>query len=452
MEYTPNTPEREPVPAPPQTQVPPQMPPQQPYGYAPPAAQPPYGYAPNYTAQPPYGYAQQPAAWQPPYPPQSAAAVYYQQTQANAGAPQYHYGPATMPAMNAQYYYQEQQRKQARRARLKEITAAGTALGLIVLASYLVQNAMSIPLLISQKVYELMDHLGFYAGYNIFYSALAIGLVFYIGGKFLRGKKMDTTLLLNKPEGGGYKTLLLVLFGLGGCFAANFATSYLSAFFEMLGFTDQSTSGMMEMLNNAQPWELIVSTVGTALLPPLTEELAMRGIVMQPLRKYGDAFAILASAFCFGLFHGNFTQIPFAFLCGLFLGYAVCATNSLLPSIIIHVGVNLTSCVAEIISYYADEDTGNRVYEIIMYAMMAVGLAALLLYAKRFGLRLKKEEKTAPAPAAPLAYPSAAPLAAYEREEFTLGEKFRSFMKSPAVIIVTVLYLIQAFMQVSYER
>lgn len=53
---------------------------------------------------------------------------------------------------------------------------------------------------------------------------------------------------------------------------------------------------------------------------PLAEELIFRGFVLRKLEPLGKKWAILLSAFTFGLFHGNIIQLPFAFLVGLILG------------------------------------------------------------------------------------------------------------------------------------
>lgn len=74
----------------------------------------------------------------------------------------------------------------------------------------------------------------------------------------------------------------------------------------------------------------------------------MRGVVMQPLRKYGDWFAILTSAFVFALMHGNLVQAPFAFIAGIGLGYAVIASGSLWTGILIHLLNNSISVIQTI--------------------------------------------------------------------------------------------------------
>lgn len=61
-----------------------------------------------------------------------------------------------------------------------------------------------------------------------------------------------------------------------------------------------------------------------AVWAPVTEEILFRGVIQRLMLPYGKRFAIFASAFLFGIFHGNLVQSPYAFLVGLILGYVAC--------------------------------------------------------------------------------------------------------------------------------
>lgn len=60
---------------------------------------------------------------------------------------------------------------------------------------------------------------------------------------------------------------------------------------------------------------------------PVVEEIIFRGAILRGLERYGKRFAICASAFLFGVFHGNLIQSPYAFLVGLLLGYVAVEYN-----------------------------------------------------------------------------------------------------------------------------
>lgn len=77
-----------------------------------------------------------------------------------------------------------------------------------------------------------------------------------------------------------------------------------------------------------------------ALLAPIWEEILFRGYVMRTLEAYGKKFAILTSAFLFGVYHGNVVQSPYAFCVGLVLGYVAMEYN-MVWAMVLHMINNL---------------------------------------------------------------------------------------------------------------
>ncbi|MDO5438728.1 MAG: type II CAAX endopeptidase family protein [Erysipelotrichaceae bacterium] len=81
---------------------------------------------------------------------------------------------------------------------------------------------------------------------------------------------------------------------------------------------------------------LLIPTV----IGPLIEEIIFRKLMIDRIRIYGEKTAIVFSAICFGLFHGNLTQCLFAFSVGLFLGYVYCRTGRMWITYIMHALLN----------------------------------------------------------------------------------------------------------------
>ncbi len=162
--------------------------------------------------------------------------------------------------------------------------------------------------------------------------------------------KFNDLVSLSKPDKRSF--LPTILLGLAFCGFANIATNILASFFSGFGFEVPDYS----IKTPDGPFGAIVTIVGAAVIAPLTEEFAMRGIVMGSLRKYGEKFAIVSSAILFGLMHGNIRQIPFAFIVGLILGYAVIKTGSLWTGVIIHFLNNLFASVLTIIGEKLPEE------------------------------------------------------------------------------------------------
>lgn len=76
------------------------------------------------------------------------------------------------------------------------------------------------------------------------------------------------------------------------------------------------------------------------LFAPIFEEVLFRGLLLRMLEPCGKKFAILTTAFLFGIFHANIVQTPFAFAVGLVLGY-VAMEYSMAWAMVLHMINNL---------------------------------------------------------------------------------------------------------------
>ncbi|MDP4183796.1 MAG: type II CAAX endopeptidase family protein [Bacteroidota bacterium] len=79
------------------------------------------------------------------------------------------------------------------------------------------------------------------------------------------------------------------------------------------------------------------SLLKVVIIAPIVEESIFRGIIMHGfMRNYSNVKAIVISALMFALFHLNPWQFPSTFVLGLFLGWLMVATRSLLVCILGH--------------------------------------------------------------------------------------------------------------------
>ena len=340
------------------------------------------------------------------------------------GIPNYHYG-APQNFFNPQYLEEQRQKMLQRRHHEKKIKALGTNTGIILLIVLVLSFALSYLLLMPAFSELYQTNLTFASAFGIFYSVITVGGGFSIGSRLLKKNGFSSTVPYAVPKD-KIKTLLLILIGFGGCLLANFITSFFVAFAE--GFGIYSTYSALQYPSNTL--DVIMIFISSALVPPLIEEFALRGILMQSMRKYGNLFAIITSAFVFGVFHGNAVQIPFAFLCGLVIGYAVMATESLWTGVIIHALMNAMSGVSSALIYYFDEYTSNTFFYVGSAIGIALGIVAVIIYLNRY-----KNDKTLKDDCC--------------FKEATLGEKFLKFNSSPVMIIAIILYIIQALSQLT---
>lgn len=337
------------------------------------------------------------------------AMIYY--SNQTGGAPQYHYGSSDMGSIIHNRYYMEQNKRAEAKAKLsKRLKQIGNLVGAASIATYLM---MYVLLFVLQFIASMAGPNSIFAQvYNSFGTTVTGGSLLQIlytltvvGGSFLIFRKLisiactnDINTPLKKGKGskkigipltapeGGAKVPLLVLISFGGCMLANYVCIFLSVFYGMFGLSTSPAGGAGPSPQSG--WDIVALVCSNAIVPALVEEFALRGIVMTPLRKYGSGFAVLISAFAFGVFHGDLDQIPFAFICGLFMGYAVVITESLWTGVVIHALNNSISCVQAAIIMKMGEDAGGTFFFAVSGIAILVGVICLIVYLKLY----KKED------------------------------------------------------------
>ena len=191
--------------------------------------------------------------------------------------------------------------------------------------------------------------------------------------------------------------VLLIFAALGLCLAGSLLSNYVVSWAETNGLGFHSFDAAMQ--GEALPGDafgVLLMVLHSAVAPALIEEFAFRGVLMQSLRRYGDWFAILTSALLFGLMHATMTQVPFAIVAGVALGYVALVTGTLWTSVIVHLLNNMLAVLYSVVQGLYGEKTAILFSNVSMYGMLIVGIIALIVYAVRrpHFMRLRPGEET----------------------------------------------------------
>ncbi len=391
---------------------------------------------------------------------QSPASIY--NNAQHGTAPQYHYGApmANLGFDNA--YYEEQKRKHLQRKKAeKKIRNIGNLSGALLIACLLVAFFFSFALVIPSVHSFYNSGLSGQSFVNVIYTLVVVGGTFWVFGYFLRQHATNQTIetggvdcysfkmKLSAPKN-PLKTTLLIIISFGGCMLANYISSIFLTILE--GFGLYSTYSSIEEPKSAA--DLILMCISVAVIPALVEEFALRGVLMSSLRRYGNTFAIITSAFVFGIFHGDAAQIPFAFICGLFFAYVVIATDSLWTAIILHAMNNSLSCVSSVITQVADEETANMFFYMVSIGGIVLAFVCLFIYIALYGNVLKPNANPYEVVAGRVTQMLNSPISIEndnvlgykgDANELTLNQKLIKYFTSPVMIAAIILYAIQAF-------
>lgn len=225
-----------------------------------------------------------------------------------------------------------------------------------------------------------------YYGYLINSLSLTVSLVFpFLIMKLALKENISVIARFNSPNKYWFLT---IFFALGVAMLSNIASGFfdefLKSFFDFEPVQVEIGDGVYESHS-----ELLFSLINIALIPALIEEFAFRGMVLGSLKKYGNIPAILISSLIFALYHGNFVQIPFAFLVGIALGMTFVITDSIWPSVIAHF---LNNAYAVFANAYAG--SYQLPYLIIYYGLIFVGIFAFVFLKKTGGFGRLKSKAT----------------------------------------------------------
>ena len=94
---------------------------------------------------------------------------------------------------------------------------------------------------------------------------------------------------------------------------------------------------------------LAIYYIYVCVLPALLEEIFIRGYVLNALKNYGTAFAVVASSACFALMHASLENFVVYFACGVILAVVYLSFDSLLPAMALHC---LNNSVSFFLSYF----------------------------------------------------------------------------------------------------
>ncbi len=82
--------------------------------------------------------------------------------------------------------------------------------------------------------------------------------------------------------------------------------------------------------------------LGTMVLPAVLEEIIFRGIFLQEYRSYGSAWNVATTSLMFAMLHLSLENFVYYLFMGIVLGVITLASDSVLPAIVLHIGINFS--------------------------------------------------------------------------------------------------------------
>ena len=124
-------------------------------------------------------------------------------------------------------------------------------------------------------------------------------------------------------------------------YAGNMLGTVITALLQLL----PGISAGNPVLGYATDDALLPKVLFMVILAPVIEEYIFRKQLIDRMHIYGGKLAVITSALMFGLFHGNLSQLFYAFALGLVFGYVYLKTGKLRYSIGLHMLINFIGSV-----------------------------------------------------------------------------------------------------------
>ncbi len=266
------------------------------------------------------------------------------------------------------FYRREEERKAIRRV--------GSFCGLALLAYVLIQNIIALGIQAAGLWDKYTGDSFFQCGADIFLTFAGVLVPFAAANRFMKRKTgVRDPLIFDRRVSKG-SLLAAVVAGSGLCMAANVVSSFFITVMSLFGFTLSSPDVPMPEGSAG----FLLSFVRVVVVAAMAEELSLRGYVMGNLKKYGDLFAVGASAVLFAIMHGNLVQAPFALIAGFAIGYFTVKTGSLWTGILIHGVNNFLSLALSYIMEAAGEEAGALLSAAVIYGFGFVGVIGSVLF------------------------------------------------------------------------
>lgn len=167
---------------------------------------------------------------------------------------------------------------------------------------------------------------------------------------------------ITRPTGNSVKYNVTLAFA---CFAIIFIFGIFYSVAFPMSASRYSDKGIISSL---------LTVLVSAVVPAVFEEYLYRKLCCRELTVHGNAFAVIISSLLFALAHFSFSAFPYAFVCGILLGFVYLKTGSVKYSVAIHFANNF---LGYILAMVGSRMNVNECMNMMIIIIVALGVMLL---------------------------------------------------------------------------
>ncbi|MCQ2427499.1 MAG: CPBP family intramembrane metalloprotease [Clostridia bacterium] len=235
---------------------------------------------------------------------------------------------------------------------------------------------------IMKMIQEIM-----YSGSIWIVLGIVSGSVFGMLGGILLAKLVLRRIEYNPPEKKklGFGSFLFYAIAALGMWGIGVYAGNIPPLFGL----SSSSDGVGQLIgDNVLPY-VLYAVIGA----PFFEELAMRKLLLDRLRSFGEAPAALVTALLFGLLHGNSGQFFLAFNVGLIFAVVYLKTGRVIYTMALHALINFFGSIDSILYLFGITEIGGMetgyITFILCAAFAVIGLVFMIVTRRNEKYRLE---------------------------------------------------------------
>ena len=157
------------------------------------------------------------------------------------------------------------------------------------------------------------------------------------------------------------------LFAMGATYILNMVSSLIN-----LGIGFLKGAPVMNPLASMQLGSgLIYNFIFVCLVALIGEEFLFRKLLHDKIGRFGEKAFILTGGFIFALFHGNLSQLLYAFVLGAMFCYIYAKTGKLIYTIALHIVINTLGFLVMPLAIQSEIGMGIAVFVIFVFIVCA---------------------------------------------------------------------------------
>lgn len=210
--------------------------------------------------------------------------------------------------------------------------------------------------------------------YTIVFISALIGMIFFGRIFYKECKNAKDFNIFNWQKQVKTKDIVIIIV------FAMFVGAGLSRFIMLLPI-DNILGSYENVSNNLIKGNLFFQIISIGIFVPITEELVYRGLLYNRLKLVTNVrTSAIVTALLFGFFHFNLVQGIYTFLLSIVLVYVMDLYKSIIPAILIHMTVNITTLLG---NYFGITNMINKsmiVYVLVMTVELVVAGFLFIVY------------------------------------------------------------------------